>query len=356
MTDGQMLSYVPEDKKTAARAILQSGKNGDMPVIIKIILGAGAFASSILFFSALGAFSYMLLDGEAYIAVGVISMAAAILLKKFALPRLGPMLGFFFDQCLLVAMLFGRVCIFAGAENMRLEIDGFLILSFFMAVIPYKFFDNFIDRFIAVFVFAVCVYVKYFFMMPRWHRVQNIDFAPVILFFFMGAGIIFAARKKLFNPAAWALITSALIPSIFVVFFASAGWFDGVDAKLQSSYLDVVFNWQKMVLVIYFGLMFLAYKKFTAKIKHDDYLVFAVLIFALLPFNLPVLYGLFFLLLGKFFEDLSIEILGYATLAGGIVYLYYSLQVSLMTKSLLLMASGLFLFGLRLAVRRFYAR
>jgi len=355
MTDEQILAFVTDDKKSSAQKILNGGAADGMPAIIKIILGLGAFASSCLFFGALGSLAFFgMRNGAAYLTLGLISMGFAIAVKNLLLPKLGPNLKFFLEQCCLVTMLFGRACVFAAAAFWNFWENGFLTVGFFMMAIPYKFFDNFADRFISVFVFAVVVYVKYFALHERGWRMEYVNFEPVILFFFMAAGAIFAARRKIFNPAGWALITSTLIPAAFVLFLAR--WSGGVDSRLQMHYMDVVFNWQKMVLVVYFGAAFLAYKKFTSGVKHDDYLVFAVLVFALLPFNLPVLYGLFFLLLGRFFNDVKVEILGYATVAGGLIYLYYNLQVSLMTKSLLLMASGLFLFGLRYAARRVYAR
>ncbi|MCL2887771.1 MAG: DUF4401 domain-containing protein [Elusimicrobia bacterium] len=356
MTDEEILKYVPEAQKSSAMEIMRGGGTDDIPVIIKIILGIGAFVSSCLFFGAVGGVAFTMREGAAYLVLGIISMGAAVTLKKLVLPYLGPMLKFFFEQCVLVAMLFGRACIITAAADWSFRENGFLILTFLMAIIPYKFFDSFIDRFIAVFLFALCVYAKYYMMFDN-RGYQYISFDFIILIFFIISGIIFAARKKFLNPAAWALITSALVPASFALFSAGAGWLGGgVSVQMQTPYTDVIFNWQKILLAAYFGLMFLAYKKFTSGVKNNDYLVFAVLIFALMPFNLPILYGLFFLLLGKFFDDLKVEILGYTTLGGGIIYLYYSLQVSLMTKSLLLMASGLFLFGAQQLARRIYAR
>ena len=68
--------------------------------------------------------------------------------------------------------------------------------------------------------------------------------------------------------------------------------------------------------------------------------------------NIPILAGIIYLIVGQYFRDLRIKILGYLVLTCGIIYLYYALNTTFLYKSITLMISGLVLFAVREIIKR----
>ncbi|WP_424246020.1 hypothetical protein Dip510_000949 [Elusimicrobium posterum] len=353
-----VLALVPENKKEAAAAELNAKRAG-MPVIIKAVLGFGAFFSAIFFFASLGTVSYLLDNEVLLLAIGFIFMGASILFNKFLLPKFGPMMKFFCDQFLLVAMFFARLCIFVGVAKLldyretEALINVFLSASFLLMVLPYKFFDSAADRFLSVLTFMAMVYARYFYWLGEWEGFVYINFTSIVLASFIISALLLIWRKKSAAPAAWGMVCSMLIPVAISLFFAEY-LNNGVNAAMQTPYTVVMFNWHKVILALFLGGLFYAYRYMNTK---TDAKIFPAVFILAIPFNLPVLYSIFYLLAGQYFRDWKIKVLGYCVLSGGIFYLYYSMSVSLLTKSLLLMAGGAVLFGVREILKRFvYAR
>ncbi|MGB2579904.1 hypothetical protein AAIR98_001823 [Elusimicrobium simillimum] len=346
MTLDNLLALIPAQKHEKVKKFLEQ-KTADLPVIIKVLLGFGAVVSAGFFFAALSAAVRMLAYGEIQtiaLTVGIVLMLGSIVLYNFVTPKFGVTFRFFAEQVLLVAMLFSRVCIFAGAIRTAREWD-WVVLLFVMAAVPYMLFRNTADRFISVLAFVIGFYLQMF-VFKNYFGIYNTD---IIFISFVLSAIIFAVRKNVLYPIAWALCAGMIIPTITGMVTTKS--IHGVP------YMVVMFNMYKGCLAVFLSVFITALAYQQGKLN-KYYIAAPFALFAvMLPFNLPIIYGVIYLLIGQYFRDIKIKILSYAVLTGGIIYLYYNLDTTLLAKSVLLMASGAVVLAAYYLIKRFnYAR
>ncbi|ACC98847.1 hypothetical protein Emin_1297 [Elusimicrobium minutum Pei191] len=346
-----VLEKIKPENKEAAKLVLSSDKQ-NLSLIIKIILGIGAFVSAIFFFLALTTvLVFSRSQGFAFAALGLIVMVCAVA-AKLTVKNLSPGPRFFVDQLLLAAILFGKGCILFGIlthfERHRsyIIVDVGMITCFFLAAVPYKFFDSAADRFISVFTFMIFVYLKMFAFGGIWFSSNFVMLLSFIIGFFC-----FFLRKKDYYPIAWAMVLSMAIPAVCNIFIVYKAY------SAYMSYSAVMLNVYKIILILFLSVMFALDAYLKGNLNKKTALILPVLLIFSLPFNLPVIYALALLVLGFYFSDLKIKILSYIILCGGIAYLYYSLHITLLAKSVLLLVSGLVLLALRELLKRYgYAR
>ena len=303
MLSEQILTSINSEKQESAKAILNS-ESVSYSLIIRIFIGLGAFFSSAFFMGAcILALAAADASEEAVLLLGLLSIFFAIVFGIFCKRIKSENLRFFVSIFLLSIMLLGKglVILYTQAEYVRgHKIDPIFILIIFalalMSYLFYKFFDIAIDRFLSALAFFIVVYLKIHYSDFSYNiyadiHVMSGDITLIfMLLSFIVSVAIFSYRKKIFYPIAWALNISMILPILT---------------------FDIIFQ-----------------------------------------FNIPVIAGIIYLVVGQYFRDLRIKILGYSVLTGGIIYLYYSLNTTLLYKSIALMISGLALFAIREIIKR----
>ncbi len=304
------------------------------------------WAGAALFFAALLSQDILEDAPQIIILLGAGMAFFAFILKRWA-PSVGKAsIGFFMSQAANCLMLIGKACIFSGVFDFFSIAQGqsqLLTGAFLIMISTYFIFDSYADRFLcSIFFFGMLfLFSGGFYMHSGW--MINLSQETLAAWGFVLTALIFIKRASLFYPIAWALI--AAMCSVPVM---------QIETAKGTAYTAVLFNDNKLLIVAFMAACAAVHIHLTAAFNKRNLAAVCIFILCCLPFNIPVLMGAGYLFLGVFFRDLRLKILGYAVLAGGLLFLYYSLHITLIEKAWLLMTSGLVFLGVRFVLGRVY--
>jgi hypothetical protein len=298
------------------------------PWFVHALLAAGAWIAAICFIVCLAIAD--LLDDEPWVlfAWGAAFVAAATLLRNVT-NRTFP------AQLALAVSLAGHGFILAGAGFLTDTAAGVAAASLVVCMVLYPLYRDGLHRFLSSLLAAGCV--------TAWIMIEDVAglIHVVILAKIIGVGLAFMYRTDLvwLRPLGYALALS--VPAdLFLVLLpedvtATPWWPANVvlAAALVWLYQWVAGGWRRL--------------------KEEPLVVAVVATVCLAAFTTPgVLAALGLLVLGYARRDALLLAMGTAFFPAFIVVFYYEMQISLLTKSYILMGSGAVLLAARWFLNR----
>lgn len=330
MREVEILALVPENKRAAAKELIAREERLHTPLIIRIILLAGAwisagcllFGSGLLFYGFLG-------------WLGAVMAVAAWMLNRVSAGKYGAG-SVFASQFALVLGLAGKgALLYAVAQHWNTASASFWICAAGAAV-SYPLFKNPADRFamcaLAVSAFFGWMHDLYRFSVAGWEMWS-------VCMFLAGLGILMARRSE-WRPLGYAVLSSCL--TLFALAAepywnsSAAALFNGVGAAN-----------------IFLGAALAAIYLFTERKRTYRTAVIAALVMGLSAVtNLGVMMGAALMLCGFLLRERVAEYVGTGALAAGLVVLYYFSPGTLLIKSGCLLLSGFLVLCARYALIR----
>lgn len=314
----EILPFINTDKQQQAQALLAEGKRDSSPLIIKIIMGLGAWIASVSFIAFLYlAFSAFFASASAlYIGILLIGLA-------FVLQHGFKSANVFKEQLVIAFMFAGKISlflwflyIFRGQNSQNIIFASLLGIT----AVSYPLFKNSADRFIGVFATLLFAYLCETMFSTPLFLWQVIPLRVFLALSIVGASFIFYFRKRSLYPIAYASLFAAVMPDILkdhghnltALIIAAAGFF----------------------------ILFRLHLYRTGKVKSISVLSAFAALAGLVLINIYIMTGAVLILLGCNFRDLKLRSLGYLSFIWGIIYFYMNLNTSLLNKSVILMLSG----------------
>lgn len=342
MTDFKdILPLIEQDKQEAAFNLAQKAVSKEShPFIIKVINFLGAWFGVIFLTAFLFFFLFRDFSEIGAMVFGLVMMAAAFGLQFVSKENI------FIEQITTALMFTGKtVALFGFLAGLNLRSVNIIFLSMLiLTAVVYPFFKSSIDRFLSC--FAVCSFAFLTYSLRKYYGGGHDDlfiwnyispYLALALLFSLCAFVFFYRKKGLF-PMAYGLMAGAL--------------FCAYNPPAQS-YIAVIFNTPKLVILITAGCLGLMHLKETGLLTFRKGFLFMLGLCSLLVFNIASIMGIVFIFLGKNLRDTKIEWGGYAVFAAGLSYLYYSLHTTLLAKSAILAASGIIVLAAAYIIRRF---
>lgn len=323
----------------------QKTSERQIPVIIKAVSGTGAWFIALFIIAlvsmAIGSTSSR--SSLAWIVWGLVLAAAAFILKYLKTSN-KPVLHLFLNQISLAFMLAGKTAFCFGMVNSGKHDNG-LENSLFttlliVSTVTYPFYNSAIDRFIGV---LATMGTAYFCNNLFLWQAASPDVVYALTFFV--ALFIFYNRKKNFYPMAYAFIIAGA--TTFIKLFPDHGY-----KVVQQNYLQILAHWPKLLFIaaiIYFAWLYFKQHSTLNKHKIIGLITGAIL---LVLFNTASVIGAGLAFAGKYTEDKLLLIFGYIVFLSGLSFFYYNLNTSLMTKSIILIVSGLAALGAALLLKK----
>ncbi len=313
-----ILPFIDTEKHKQAEALLSAGKNNSSPMIIKIIMGFGAWLAAISFtaFLYLAFSSFFKTAAALYIAVLLIALAVALhyLIKSANVFR---------DQLIMAFVFAGKISLILWIAYFFRDLESPNIIFaglFGITAVSYPLFKNGIDRFAGVFVTILFAYLTTEVFGEAFFLWQIVPLRVFLALSIAGAAFIFYFRKSSLYPMAYAAVFASVMPdiikneghSLVSLAIAAAGFF----------------------------ILCLIHLYRTEKLKTLNILSAFAGLAGLMLINLYVMAGIVFVLSGCNFRDLKLKVLGYISFIWGIIYFYMNLNTSLINKSAILILSG----------------
>jgi hypothetical protein len=305
---------------------LASQDEGRVRHVVAIFMGIGAWIAALCFMGIgmLGALE----EESARVVAGLALLAVALFLQRQP--------GKLFLRQLGVALaLAGKMSLVSGLAQ---DLDGIVAVSVALWAVTYLVLPDPLDRFITTVATLV--------LTATWLVVEDAEqwVQPLVLILLATALFLFTrpVLRRSLKPLVYALVSSApvllLIPTSSTILLP--GWFDVVPG-VPTGVMSLPFA--GMLICVY------AWAAGDWRRLSEPPLLATVLATALLGLvSTPgVLAALALLVLAFGRRDRPLQVLGYGFLCVFLVAYYYQLEVVLLTKSILLMASGLVLLVLR---------
>lgn len=321
MNYAEILPFIDAAKQTQAEALLFDGKRDSSPLIVKIIMGLGAWIASVSFIAFLYlAFSAFFKSASAlYISILLIGLA-------FALQYGVKSVNVFKEQLVIAFVFAGKIALLLWLSHvLKFQKSPNIIFAslFVITAVSYPLFKNIADRFLGAFVTILFAYMARVVFTEPLFLWQIIPLNVFLSLSIIGAAFIFYFRKSCFYPIAYAAVFAAVAPdimkdyghSIVPLAIAAAGFF----------------------------ILCLMHLSRIGKIKVISVLSAFAGLAGLMLINLYVMAGIVFVLSGCNFRDLKLKVLGYLSFIWGIIYFYMNLNTSLLNKSVTLIISGVVL-------------
>jgi len=331
---------LPSEQHVQARAALASNQElvTSTPWFIRVLIGGGAWLSSLFLMIFVGmALSFA--EKEGAVILGLLLTGGAIFLRR-SNPNL------FLTQTALAIGMAGQGLFFFGLDSLTRDIPMALVLFVFEAFILVVY-PDLIQRFLSTCAASLALlYVLHHGLSVVAMDVGLVGLAALAHLLFLHQGTLQAGRwGPLVTPAAFGLVTTLL--TLLLVGAWQAELF-GDEAVLR-----ILVTMGLAAVTLYSAWRVLEELNTEPGGPAGVTLFAALSLTALLTFRAPgVIAAVGILLLG--FHRRSVVLLGMAVvfiLAFGVNY-YYSLELTLLAKSLALLGGGLMMLGLRLFIPR----
>lgn len=338
MNFNDIVPFIKQETPEAAFKALQTSRTANKkPLVLKALFLLGAIMSAVAFLGFLSLL-FISIGMDIFLMFGALFIGLAFA-GQFV--KTGGSADIFKEQFLLVCMLIGKMCLIGWALSFFKY--GFSAMLFYIllaiTVITYPFFKNSADRFLSCFATAVFAYIVSgdtfaFRMFWIWNFIK--PELAVAISFAVSCFVFYYGKKSLY-PMAYALI----IASGAVAYSNVAG-----------PYIDVIFNLPK--LIIAFTIAGLAYHHvdITSRLMGKTVIALGCAFALMFIFNMASLMGIGLILLGYNFRDRKLSVLGYTVFAGGLSFLYYNLETTLLFKSYILCGSGLIMLAVAVLAGR----
>jgi hypothetical protein len=352
----QMITGLPPERRPEVSEALANDHNNEVPGYLRFITAVGAWLASIFFIGCATAFfGWQAAQKPEIGAIGIVLLIVAIVLNRFKL-------GLFIDQCALALSLAGQGMIYFGFVPDRDTGISATELSVAMAVVLYVLYPSFLSRLIT------CLAALQITLW--WLHLKGGDWVPWLESKGTPLSVPFFAYWLLHL----ALLGVCLIPARFERLLAPLGYATAISLacwQFQDAILGLgvlVSGTPKVVA----GLMLFPWRAVVTAIAllgvavwcagslsrvAERQMLFAAVVLTLLVLvalgSTGVVLALLLMLLGFSLGKRPLLALGMLLLAVFLVDYYYSLEVNLLTKSMILVGSGAVLLALRTLLLQF---
>ena len=346
----------------AAGKQLAAGSVGEeVPIYLRILTLIGAVIATGFFFLFL-AFSGIL-DEDGFLILGLVFVAAAYGLLVAA-KKSNPILQVFFITCSFTILAVGKILFVIGfvemfdnlfSSTLRGAIWAATLGIGLATVLTYKLFPFVLDRFI-----SSCSFLGFFIAAVIALPDLDSDVMPVVAawimnFFFLtymicaGFLLLHEKVKKLYDPVAYALICTLLGLAVMQ------------SGLMSEPKLEPVLGFEIWLpnFIAGFGLLYLlshAVGGFKKQMDSQAIVIAVGVILLALFTNAGILLSIMLTVFGRMNHRRLISFIGWISLTGFLIYYYYEMDVSLETKSYVLLGSGILLLGIRLILNALVTR
>lgn len=352
----QMLTEMPPDRLVQVNEALADGHKNEMPGYLRFIIAVGAWLASIFFIACGTAFFGWQAEHKPEIgATGIVILVAAIVINRLKL-------GLFIEQFALALSLAGQGMIYYGFIPDSDPGISATELSVAMAIVLYVVYSSFLSRLITC-VAALQITLWWLHLHEGdwvpWLESRGTPFsAPLFAYWLfhlalLGVCLIPARNERLLAPLGYATAISLAcwqfqdaIPGIGVL----------VSEIPKAGTGLMLFPWRAVVTALALLSVAIWSAGGLSRIVQRQVLFAAVVITLLMLVTLGatgVVLSLLLMLLGFSLGKRPLLALGLLLLSIFLVDYYYSLEVNLLTKSLILVGSGAALLALRTVLIRF---
>jgi hypothetical protein len=352
----QMLTAMPPDRLVQVNEALADDHKNEMPGYLRFIIAVGAWLASIFFVACGTAFFGWEAEHKPEIgATGIVILVAAVVLNRSKL-------GLFIDQFALALSLAGQGMIYyAFIPDNDTGISA-TELSVAMAVVLYVVYPSFLSRLIT------CVAALQITLW--WLHLHGADWVPWL----ESRGTPFSAPLFTYWLFHLALLGVCLIPARFERLLAPLGYATAISLacwQFQDAIPGIgllvsetpkagtglmLFPWRAVVTAVALLGVAIWSAGGLSRLVQRQVLFAAVVVTLLVLVALGatgVVLSLLLMLLGFSLGKRPLLALGLLLLSIFLVDYYYSLEVNLLTKSLILVGSGVALLALRTVLMRF---
>lgn len=310
------------------------------PWYLKLLVAIGAWLASLFFLGFVGSLIALTLKTRSAIGViGCVVLVTAVLLGR-------KKLGLFAEQCALAASIAGQLMIYVGFLPERGSLGEAASLSIVLAVALYALYPSFLSRLIT------CLAALQLAVFWLWDKAIPGDAFWALHLALAGGCLARATRTSRFSALGYAVVLSMVawqLESLWKTYFPASGHIESVSF----SFWQLIGN-NAQLSVALFALT--AWASGGAKTVRANPPVFAGLAIALIGLfwfgNTGILLALFLAVLGFVVQNRLLLGFGLAVLPVYLVHYYYSLEITLLQKSGVLLASGFALLALREVLKR----
>jgi hypothetical protein len=352
----QMLTEMPPDRLVRVNEALEDDHKNEMPSYLRFIIAVGAWLASI-FFIACGTafFGWEAQHKPAIGATGIVILVASIVVNRFKL-------GLFIEQFALALSLAGQGMIYYGFIPDSEPGVSATDLSIAMAIVLYVAYPSFLSRLITcVAAFQITLW---------WLHLHGGDWVPWL----ESRGTPFSATLFAYWLFHLALLGICLIPARYERLLAPLGYATAISLACWQ-FQDAIpgigvlvseipkagtglmhFPWRAIVTAMALLGVAIWSAGGLSRIAEQQVLFTAIVITLIVLMTLGatgVVLSLLLMLLGFSLGKRPLLALGLLLLGIFLVDYYYSLEANLLTKSLILVASGAALLALRTVLIRF---
>ena len=352
------LLHHPEE---AGKQLAAGSVGEEVPIYLRILTLIGAVIATGFFFLFL-AFSGIL-DEDRFLILGLVFVAAAYGLLVAA-KKSNPILQVFFITCSFTILAVGKILFVIGfvemfdnlfSSRLRGAIWAATLGISLATVLTYKLFPFVLDRFI-----SSCSFLGFFIGAVIALPDLDSDVMPVVAawimnFFFLAymicAGFLLLHEKvkKLYDPVAYALICTLLGLAVMQ------------SGLMSEPKLEPVLGFEIWLpnFIAGFGLLYLlshAVGGFKKQMDSQAIVIAVGVILLALFTNAGILLSIMLTVFGRMNHRRLVSFIGWISLTGFLIYYYYEMDVSLETKSYVLLGSGILLLGIRLILNALVTR
>ncbi|WP_175330437.1 DUF4401 domain-containing protein [Candidatus Ichthyocystis hellenicum] len=326
-----------DDPNTLGNFIIANYNRDDIPIHLKFMLGFGAFISSICFVGFISLSK--LIDYKDKLEVvtwGVIFVISAIAIYKLSINK-SPMHRNFFVQLSFSLMFVGKMLFVYGCDRIFKYGWNVTLSLIFINVLTYNIYKISVDRFISVLLVMLSIFYDILF---KPYTLNYAEFFFGGLFIFQIIAVAFFVTNVKFRsdyyPVSYALVLSICVEVLFLSFKDKVGNFDN---KYQ-----IVEHTTNLVLTL--GLLALLrsiFGKFDRSKLEQFVTVFIAISMLGIISSSGILLAIALIIIGYDKYETAFIVLGALLMALFIFLYYYNLNLSLMSKSLVIIGSGIVL-------------
>ncbi|MBY0377538.1 MAG: DUF4401 domain-containing protein [Gammaproteobacteria bacterium] len=324
-----------QDQVELTRVILSEYQAREFPVYLKLILSMGAFISAacLIFFLTGVKLIHYNRASEMFIW-SMIFMGTALAIWLFSVPN-NKTKHWFFIPFSFALMIAGKLLFVFALSNFWHSAWSMTLGWFMVAAVTYTIYPLSLDRFFSAFAFLSSLFIEIV-SNVHFNQGRSLLLDGVILFQFVGAVIllIWTRSNRNYSSLAYAFVCS-LCSS--VLFLCTNKYF------FRLSYEELLHSIFFMNLLLTGGLiaLFAWVAGGLQKLKTEPLLLASIVAVLLGIISVPgVLLSIALLILGYAQHEKPLVILGILLMPVFLFLYYYSLDVSLLQKSFILLGSG----------------
>ena len=328
--------------ETISDFIINNHQTKVLPLYLRTLIGIGTFIASLLFvaflyFSKLVSFN----DEIALMICGLASVAIAIILQQLA--KYKPMIAHtFFMQCSFTAIAIGKFSFVYGFSKYLDSKWGITLALLAITFITYPIYKISIDRFLSTLAVLISIATNIF-MFYNFNQHENFGQTLFFICLIVCAGFLFTygKLKQAYIPLAYAFVFSIC----FIILFKQID-FTPINKKWQFS-----LNYHSAILTMSL-IATIAWAFGRIKALKSEAFTLSVLSTVVLGIitSPAIILSITLMIFGYSKHDKILLTLGSLFLAAFLYDYYYSLELTLLYKSVILCASGALLLLARLYI------